>query len=186
MRTGCKCCPGVAYAGYPSCVSSALFFLRYLMYETQNEMQNVTTAATMPAIMPELSSFFGAGTGTVIFFGGGLGVGGGGGAFGKSTDTVCFAVATFELIVDASANWVSVASALDDPPPPPPPASATAVFTSEPCITADTAAADAIIASGVDAAAMSVFKTVAAADESLATAAVADEPGAVAPAATAF
>ena len=33
---------------------------------------------------------------------------------------------------------------------------------------------------------MSVFKTVAAADESLATAAVADEPGAVAPAATAF
>ena len=90
----------MAYAGYLSCVSSALFFLRYLMYETQNEMQNVTTAAataaTMPAIMPELSSFFGAGTGTVIFFGGGLGVGGGGdaggggGAFGKSTDTVFF------------------------------------------------------------------------------------------------
>ena len=42
-------------------------------------MQNVTTAATIPAIMPELSSFFGAGTGTVIviFFGGGLGGGGG-------------------------------------------------------------------------------------------------------------
>ena len=123
MRTGCKCCPGVAYAGYLSCVSSALFFLRYLMYETQNEMQNVTTAATMPAIMPELSSFFGAGTGTVIFFGG-LGVGGGGGgggAFGKSTDTVCFAVATFAFIVDASANWVSVASALDEPPLPPSP-----------------------------------------------------------------
>ena len=118
--------------------------------------------------------------------GGGGGVGGGGGAFGKSTDTVCFAVATFELIVDASANWVSVASALDDPPPPPPPASATAVLTSEPCITADTAAADVIIASGVDAAAMSVFKTVAAADESLATAAVAAELGAFAPAATAF
>ena len=119
---------------------------------------------------------------TTSCFGGGGGgdVGGGGGAFGKSTDTVCFAVATFELIVDASANWVSVASA------PPPPASATAVLTSEPCITADTAAADVIITSGVDAAAMSVFKTVAAADESLTTAAVAAELGAVAPAATAF
>ena len=191
MRTGCKCCPGMAYAGYLSCVSSALFFLRYLMYETQNEMQNVTTAAataaTMPAIMPELSSFFGAGTGTVIFFGGGLG---GGGAFGKSTDTVCFAVATFAFIVDASANWVSVASALDEPPPPPSPTSATAVLTSDPCITADTDAADAIIASGVDAASMSVFKTVAAADESLATAAVAAELGlfasVIAPSSTAF
>mmetsp|Transcript_10758 Transcript_10758/g.44736 ORF Transcript_10758/g.44736 Transcript_10758/m.44736 type:complete len:165 (-) Transcript_10758:732-1226(-) len=122
--------------------------------------------------------------------GGGVGGGGGGGAFGKSTDTVFFAVATFAFIVDASVNWVSVASALDDPPPPPPPASATAVLTSEPCITADTDAADAIIASGVDAASMSVFKTVAAADESLATAAVAAELGlfasVIAPASTAF
>ena len=40
-------------------------------------MQNVTTAVMMPAIMPELSSFFGAGTVIVIFFGGGLGGGGG-------------------------------------------------------------------------------------------------------------
>ena len=41
-------------------------------------MQNATTAATMPAIWPELSFFFGAGTGTVIVicFGGGLGGGG--------------------------------------------------------------------------------------------------------------
>ena len=77
MRTCCNSCPGVAHAGYPSCVSSALFFLRYLIYETQNEMQNVTTAVMMPAIMPELSSFFGAGTVIVIFFGGGLGGGGG-------------------------------------------------------------------------------------------------------------
>ena len=122
--------------------------------------------------------------------GGGGGFGGGGGAFGKTTDTVSFAVATFAFIVDGSANRSSVASALDDPPPPPPPAFATAVLTSEPCITADTAVADAIIASGVDAASMSVFSTVADADESLATAAVAAELGAFAeatvPAATAF
>jgi hypothetical protein len=72
-------------------------------------------------------------------------------------------------------NEFSVASAFVADPPP---TSMTAAFTSGPCITAETAAAVVTIASGVDAASMSVFSTEAAPEETFATAVTAAELGA--------
>ena len=77
---------------------------------------------------------------------------------GTSTTTFSFAAVIFAVRVEASANELRVVSALDaDGVADPPPAFSTASLTSEPCITAETAAADVIMASGVDADSMSVF-----------------------------
>ena len=102
---------------------------------------------------------------------------------GTSTTTFSFAAVTLAVRVEVSANELRVVSALDaDGVADPPPAFSTASLTSDPCITAETAAADVIMASGVDAVSMSVFKTVAAPEDTFATAAIASELGASAPA----
>ena len=102
---------------------------------------------------------------------------------GTSTTTFSFAAVTLAVRVEASANELRVVSALDaDGVADPPPAFSTASLTSDPCITAETAAADVIMASGVDAVSMSVFKTEAAPEDTFATAVIASELGASAPA----
>ena len=102
---------------------------------------------------------------------------------GTSTTTFSFAAVTLAVRVEASANELRVVSALDaDGIADPPPAFSTASLTSDPCITAETAAADVIMASGVDAVSMSVFKTEAAPEDTFATAVIASELGASAPA----